>query len=126
MLTTLLGILTAILLAFATGFGAYLWDTSHRIQSRLAISAVMLMMVLIYLAQQQQPTSTPTPTAAPTSAPMAAAEPPVTTGSLPAPVENENSSIAMRRAVKKRDTSEPPGDNFFKRLFTRPQQPKAP
>ena len=76
MLTTLLAILTAIVLAWATGFGAYLWDTSDRIQSRLTIVAVALMIGLIYLAQQRQ-----IPAAAPTA--TASAKPSITTGSLP-------------------------------------------
>ena len=110
MLTTLLAILTTIVLAWATGFGAYLWDTSDRIGSRLTIAAVGLMLLLIYLAQWGPP---PTPDGI--------------TGSLP--VQTENSSIAPRRAGRKKDApaGDLPADILFKWLFgPTPEQPKAP
>ena len=78
MLTTLLAILTTIILAWATGFGAYLWDTSDRIASRLTMTAVVLMIALIYFAQLD-----PKPT-----------QLDQITSSLP--VQHESSSIARR------------------------------
>ena len=53
MLTTLLAIITTIVLGCATGFGAYLWGRSDKVGSRLTVAAVVLMLTLLYLAQQR-------------------------------------------------------------------------
>ena len=91
-----LAVLTAVLVAFATGLGGYLWETSDRLTSRLAIGAVALAVLLLFLGNQGSRHDAG-----------------VVTGSLG--LQHEHSSIATRRVPRKAPESPTLFDGWFRK-----------